>query len=654
MAKTSIIKETRDILQQAGKEAKEHWKEPPEAQIPVGDSGWYTSPNLQSNKGVDPRNCEEWPDSPYCGGNPFTKTPVGFDFDYGVDKCGVWVEATPILGFTKLPPISVGYRQPGECREEKKPPPPPPPPPEAEDTGRPVELLDFPKDIDPNVEVLIVIVRSYMFSYNYGTDPNTGYSSLTIYTDKSVVESHDYPSTKIRPGYYFNSSSGVSKAEAVVKSFYSALQKTRQSKNDEEVSTTDSGELVARNWISVDQPAISLDRRFWGIRQLQGSARYSLISEPNTVSFSLTPMRVGLNLPDYYAPGNFMILGTYGEIAAQWQGYGWDYANYSENSLSIRKAEYKIGYISVPDKRKFPPPPDQKRKKDCCMQCCNGGSQQANKQNQDNAEILRLLRKIDKNIGGFPFKAEIFDADDNKVGIQKRNINVGSLAHANALAIGELQRTLKAIGIDHFPIYSPSSIIEDESHGFLGDLGDLKNKIFKQKIDSLAEFLVWRAKNDNEIFGQWQEVITVQDSDPNIKGNQPKRVVLPNMAKSFKEIILLLSVLIKSQGFSMDALLKMYIDVANTKVSAAVSEAILRDVQDYLDYPTNTKPLDVPMGITIPKDNDPTDDKEDIERFLKNSIMKAMFDDWTGEGSLHDMMLTLLDAASKQIQKPHT
>jgi len=60
------------------------------------------------------------------------------------------------------------------------------------------------------------------------------------------------------------------------------------------------------------------------------------------------------------------------------------------------------------------------------------------------------------------------------------------------------------------------------------------------------------------------------------------------------------------------------------------------------------------MGITIPKDGDPTDDKEDIERFLKNSTIKAMFDDWTGEGSLHDMMLTLLDAASKSIQKPHT
>lgn len=286
------------------------------------------------------------------------------------------------------------------------------------------------------------------------------------------------------------------------------------------------------------------------------------------------------------------------------------------------------------------------------MKCCNDGGQ--NRRDQDLSEVLRLLREIKKNIGGFPFKAEIFDADNEKVGIQKRNISVTSLAHANALEIGELQRTLKAIGIDHFPIYSPSSIIDDESNGLLGDLGDLKNKIFKQKIESLAEFLVWRAKNDNEIFGQWQEVIEIQDSDPNVKGNQPKRVVLPNMAKTFKEIILLLSVLIKSQGFSMDAILKMYVDLANTKVSASVSEAILRDIQDYLDYPTNTTTLDVPMGISIPKDNDPTDEKEDVERFLRNSTIKAMFDDWNGEGSLHDMMLTLLDAAARTIQKPHT
>lgn len=483
MAKTSIIKETRDILQQAGKEAKEHWKEPPEGQIPINDSGWYTSPNLQTGEAVDPRDCAHYPDSPYCGGNPWTRTPVGFDFDYGVDKCGVWVEATPILGFTKLPPVSVGYRQPGECREEKKPPPLPPPPPEAGDTGRPVELLDFPKDIDPNAQVFVVIVRSYLYWYSYGTDPNTGYSSLTIYTDKSVVESHDYPGKNIRPSYYSSAMSGRVKAEATAKSFYSGLQKTRQNKDDQEISYSDSGQSTGTNWIAFDQPKAFEDGTFWGLRRLSDTLWYSPISEPNTTNFTLSPFRVYLSLPDYYAPGNFMILGTYREIVSRWQGFGFDYSFQLENSIYIRKAEYKIGYISIPDSRNFPPPPDQKKKKDCCMQCCNSGSQQANKQNQDLEEIKKMLRELKKRIG-----------------------------------------------TDEYPVKMPASLNTDYN-----DSGQKSNPgtVTEENLTSvLGRFI----RYFDGVMGEWGIGFKVADADPTKEGDQPKFIHAPNLAELSAEM----------------------------------------------------------------------------------------------------------------------
>ncbi|AFZ22369.1 hypothetical protein [Allocoleopsis franciscana] len=664
MAKARLSRDyTQDVIdaKQRFDDVLEHIEEPPDGQIPLGDWGIYTSPNLQSNEPVSPFDCDQYPDSPYCGGNPWTKTPVGLEPEWGMDECGVWVELNPVLGFTKLPPVSIGWRRPGECREEEK---PPEPEPEPEDESRPVSPLKFPDTIDPNLDVFIVLVRAYKYYFLYTQGDPDNYGRIPPPTSNLLISNHDladslYPAPALTESYFPSRTTGLYTqvagiGRAKIKETTLIVEKGYQPDPNSTASIpplvpTETIRNITREctgWITSDQspPQIPNVKRY-ASRPLTGNYLITNCSEPGFINLS----------------ASVVIFGKINQIKRDWENYVGD-VNFRfqkgvngavNNGFVIDKEEWKIAYVSQPNSKNFPPPPNQKKKKKCCMQCCSNNSQ-SNKQNQDNAEILRLLRKIDKNIGGFPFKAEIFDNDSEKVGIQKKNISVGSLAHANALAIGELQRTLKAIGIDHFPIYSPSSVIQDESNGLLGDLGDLKNKLFKQKIDSLAEFLVWRAKNDNEIFGQWQEVIEIQDSDPNVKGNQPKRVVLPNMAKTLREIILLLSVLIKSQGFSMDALLKMYIDVANTKVSVAAVEAIIRDVQDYLDYPTNTKTIDVPLGISIPKDNDPTDDKEDVERFLRSSTVKAMFDDWTGEGSIHDMLLTLLDAASRQIQKPHT
>lgn len=653
MAKTRISRDyTKKIIEgkQLFDDVLEHIGEPPDGQIPLNDWGIYTSPNLQSNEPASPFDCEQWPESIYCGGIPQLKSPLGLSPEWGVNECGVWFQVTPRI-FFGFPPASVGWRRPGACREEEK---PPPPPPAEEDDGRQVEPLRFPENIDPTVPVFVVIGRVYKYVYFFHAgfyyfppewikleDP-TSYKYIETHSLAKVV----YPIVdSYVDSYYPYAPTYETKpvlAIGIAKIQYSSSERYSQI----ETPTTSNG--IATNWIASDQSPPQ--------KHFPNFKRYLFRDGELQGDYFITSVVGG----DSSEAGSFLLYGTLNEIKKDWEGWVVDSSSQGRTdkgiiaTSSVYKAEWKILYISVPDPKKFPPPPDQRKKKRCCMQCCSGGNQIANKQIQDNAEILRLLRKIDKNIGVFPLITEIFDNDDSKVGIQKKKVSVTSLAGAARLALAEIQRTLKAIGIDHFPIYSPSSVIQDESNGLLGDLGDLKNKLFKQKIDSLAEFLVWRAKNDNEIFGTWQEVIEIQDSDPNVKGNQPKRVVLPNIAKALREIVLLLSVLIKSQGFSLDANLKMYIDVANTKVSVAAIEAIIRDIQDYLDYPTNTKTIDVPLGISIPKDNDPTDDKEDVERFLRSSVVKAMFDDWTGEGSIHDMLLTLLDAASKTIQKPHT
>jgi hypothetical protein len=623
------LRNANDLLQ--------HIQPPPPAQVPIGDPwfGFYGSDNLVNGESVDPRDCDRYPDSPWCGGNPISDLPAGFEPDWGVDECGAWVQITPVLGFIKLPPVSLGYRRPGKCREEPK---PPPPDVEADITeDRPVNPLQFPPGIDPNTIVFVVIVQTYSLAYVYqdGFTFYDGRARYSISVSNAGLASTSYPPRDDAPAYYYYNPPKVPICSASIKRSFSTFSLSYDSKG-EPVIDSDSSSGVYTGNITYDQPDVTYDGRFFGLRKLTGQYKLTHIAEG---------ARLYLSPPDYFAPGSFVLYGSYGEIVKAWNNYVVDIQQSITGLHVIYKGEYEVAYISTPTRQLSALPLDQIRKRKCCMQCCSS-QQQQNRQNQDNAELLALLRKIDKKLGNYPFNAILFDANDEQQGAQTRNETVRDVAAGLELGIRRTEQVAKHVGVDQFPIHLPSTIIQDESHGFLGDLGNLKNKIFKQKVESVAELIAWKIANDNEVHGQWQEVIEVEDADPTKPGNQKKRVVLPNMARSFRELILLNSIQIKAVGFILDTTLKMYVDLANAKVSVATIEAIIRDIQDYLDYPTIEKYIDVPIGIRIPKENDHPDDKEDIERFLQNSHVKAKFDDWTGEGSIHDMLVVLLEAAS--------
>lgn len=585
---------------------------PPEGLVPIGDMGIYISPHVKEDKPVSPFDCENYPDSPYCGGQPFTKTPVGIDLEFTANKCGGSITGTPILGFTKLPPISVAWIAP-ECRAEygkRKQQPPPP-----DGIDNPPEGLNLPNNIDPETQAIaLIICTSYSdYSRSFGvaspeeggtTTTSDGYLDLTQFWNS-------YEQLGVR---------GVEAPGFVICSCFVGGNRVSFSKKE------------GQNAVRVFQYYAPVPGRIYaGERNGKDTDPYKIARG----GFSSLLME----------PHGFLLKGRWGDIYKNWNGYKYFYSFSGSSLITYTKAQYSLVSL-VTDKSGPPTPDDDYKKRKCCeMPCCDSGQAQQRQRDQDNYEILALLREINKKIGNFPVKVNIFDANENGQGAQSKSESLGSVAQAFFRTISEIEKALKCIGIDQLPIYTPSSVIDNESDGVLGDLGDLANNIFKQRIESIAEMLIWKTKNDYEIFGKWQETITIEDSDPTKKGNQPKKIVLPNMARTFRELVLLNSTQIKVQGMMFDTLLKLYIDVANTKVSTATCEAILRDVQDYLDYPTEVKALDVPLGISIPSDNTPNDDKEDLERFLRNSIAKSKFDDWTGEGSMTEMLTLLLRMA---------
>lgn len=470
MAKTSIIKETRDILKEAVPAAKKHWGDPPDGQVPVNDSGWYTSPNLQhADKGVDPRDCEQWPSSPYCGGNPWSKTPVGLDVDWGVGKCGAWVEVEPILGFTKLPPVSVGYRPPGECREEEKPKEPPPDPKDI-DESRPVDPLDMPDTIPDAATVFILIIQSYNYYQVYDSPKISSNPGSTIQQINEATGETRYPILDARVPSYFPQNGVQTQVPAIaiagsVKTFSTKIDRRNQKTTNQIIKN-------AKAWLSSDQvpPDVPNFKRYTA-RTLNNKYIITQLYATDEV--------------DANQRGGVLVYGKYGDIKADWKGFVVDSVGlYNNGETIVRiKEEYKIGYISLPQINKHPPPPDLIKKKKCCMQCCSGGNQQANKQNQDNAEILKLLRQIKK-----------------------------------------------AIGVDEYPVKMPASLNTDYN-----DNGQKSNPgtVTEENLTSvLGRFI----RYFDGVMGEWGIGFKVADADPTKEGDQPKFIHAPNLAELSAEM----------------------------------------------------------------------------------------------------------------------
>lgn len=636
MVRVKVSRNAIDNLQNA-KERYDKFSEiqkklsspPPSGLIPIGDTGLYRTPDV-----ISPKDCEFYPDSPYCGGNPLTRDSIGLDLDWGVDGCSIHASVTPKLGFMKLPTHTLAYVR-EECREdyEKKQNSIPAPP---DWTSDEVPKPNYrPTGFRENDWVCAVTIKhTFRETQEYQFD--LGEWAVATSIAKPSVKTVNYPGTIQVPNYFPPHALRDAQADIDAEVFTSivineawAIGVNNDYNNTVPRSTTET--IIWQRGLPQDMPTVFVGNYGnWDRNKSDGNFAY--IGQSITGSGEFIRFHVG----------------RFGSIFPSAQ---LDY-DYGVQNDSISRNKYAVVWSCVFCKKldgKPSPPfiPPNTRKRECCMTCCSSQTGQGTqRQQQDLEEIKKMLRQILKNQGTYPFSVTLYDTDDNKPEAQTKNVSVADQAKAQKLIVEREEKNAKSIGIDQFPIYVPSSIVEDRSNGLLGDIGNVKNKIFKQRIESIAELLTWKIGNDREIFGAWQEYIDIQDSDPEKKGNQPKRVVLPNMARSFRELVLLNSVQIKTTGLLLDAVLKMYIDIANTKVSSAVTEAIVRDIQGFLDYPTDEKPLNVPLGIKIPSDNDSPDDKEDIKRFLSNSTVKANFDDWTGEGSLHDLMITLLDAAA--------
>ncbi|RUT07271.1 hypothetical protein DSM106972_025320 [Dulcicalothrix desertica PCC 7102] len=336
------------------------------------------------------------------------------------------------------------------------------------------------------------------------------------------------------------------------------------------------------------------------------------------------------------------ILSEYGDRSLKLTDKGSDiYGNYfiyegSYLRIDALETSFECKPFNMPDADrppyKYQPPPPPPMTCNCCP----------NIQNND-----ALLRLILKRIG-IPEPVVIFDEDMDRSGDQKATKLPMTLFEGSKLNVERTEITNRLIGIENYPIKAPRSIIEDYKTIFPQDIVSLFEFAYENpeiELKSLTEFLNWQVEQESATMGQWYQLIEYEtkDKDGQIK---KERVELVNVAETLKEIIILLGGVNKNLTFLDDLLIRNITETIGAKTNAIRAAYIAEDIQDYLDYPTTEKSVSVPISVSLPDKNLSLAENEDLKRFLKMSVGKITYQDWSGKQSLHDLLLDLLQAAS--------
>lgn len=603
--------------------------EPQKSLVPI-IGNFYTTPS----EPADPRDCDRYPSSPFCGGNPFSGELVDIEPAIVADDCNLGVQLEPVLGFIKLPPVQIVYRSP-DCA--LPPPPPPPPPPE-------FNPPDWSKSLPPLLSspdnyFLLFTNGSNLLPLNLerldGCDLNLIYGLFKVPADawKAI-----YTSSKINPEwgvinyppapYEQNSgdSSDAAKYWLYRKGYTQNLYKYGVYLNKKYVGQIKIWPYGSHPMIYGPGPALAAFCS-WNFKAVTVQAE----TFEGSGSTSDYPVGTRLNIPIWIGAKLIKVIR--------------------------QKSRFDCSDILPPPPPEPPPPepplPPPPKRCEPCMSCCTP--------NDEDSELMKLLLKkieeVNKKVGKFPVKAAIFDSDENKQDAQGKNIDINSLAEAIPHTFEEYRKISKIIGLDAFPITVPESIIEVADKNLLQMAWDwIKGD--EKEIRSIAELIVWKVEQDSAVHGKWHQKIEIKDTDVMEEGDQGKTIVLPNMATTLKEGIVLQTEIIKAVGFILDIVVKLTVECAGIKLEAAKARVTAQDIQDYLDYQTQEKAVKVPIQISpkspsnLPEDatqkaKDLADEEaEDLVKFLQPSESTISVDEWNGHESLQDQVTTLLEAAS--------
>lgn len=182
------------------------------------------------------------------------------------------------------------------------------------------------------------------------------------------------------------------------------------------------------------------------------------------------------------------------------------------------------------------------------------------------------------------------------------------------LILQKVQKLSDIVGVNEYPAELPDSLITkiQVNNDELGTT--IEPSVVK--IPSLTKLASWLIERIDELFGQWAIPIEIKDSDATTPGDQPKGVVLPNLAEYAGETFLMQY----SMLVNMEALISMctrsLIEAGQIKQQGYVAYQLIQAISDYLGFKIVDRKTSIPLTFTP--------GKEDLGELLKSSNVNVV------------------------------
>lgn len=641
-------------------------KEPPKGLEPIGDSGWYKSP-----EGLLPGDrdyCQYNSMSPVCGGNPFTTTGLGLDAELNVDPCGFTARIGGSIAFVKMPEQVFTYRREGACRREyEKPPEAIPPPPAPAGYDKPANT-PIPTGFGQNERVAVGFT-SHAYGYSQTWNKQTQKYDLNTYDSSCSCSGINVSGTYLFDGYqhlYQPPQAALAKCEFT---FHS--------------SSYDGKLDVTYTQVS-DSPAI-----------------YAIDSRQEKVVRTLNPLTYrdcykaehnpNQDLADLWE-GKFgdIFIGRTGEPSYYYQEY-----EVTDTSTGLVHTNvicdittFDIAFcIRKPSDFKRNPPQNLPPDEECCMQCCSGSPQSQSQQNNDAllrqilAEVQKAnkgIDKINKSLGSdnlptiLPTKilgeTTGFFRANNLVQVLEKQVDY--VDETAKQIVADIKKANDSIGSEVLPLQFPASINPDNTsqitlhnaveilnqlHLYIAEINQEDVDLDKIKevlgVDEFPAQLPARLTSGNDVVeiknipqllkqqilytdettGEYPVKVKIEDTDPTEEGNQSEELEFANASELMAEVFGTLMNVAIDANVLVQLVTKALMETGLVRKQLHTTQSQVDALIKHQGFEIKEKIEAVPFTFTVPQTTNLDEFK--LEDFCKESIQKIEIIEYKGKNT---------------------
>lgn len=185
----------------------------------------------------------------------------------------------------------------------------------------------------------------------------------------------------------------------------------------------------------------------------------------------------------------------------------------------------------------------------------------------------------------------------------------------------------QSIGHSDYPVTLPSSLVNRNG-----------KEPGTEKVNSITQFIAWYVQRFDELLGQFEIPIEIEDTDLTKEGNQSLTVKLPNVAESIAEMFMMLMNLNITNEVQMNMMTRVLAETGADKQQNFKSYMALEAIVEFLGFSYDDGTTKLPLTFSP--------GEEELQNILKETEVDVSYIDYNDDINLPKQMHELLNAAA--------